>query len=252
MAAGWNRANKWITRPVVYGVLPDESSFSVSGYNNEIDETETFVRPSGGLYVFQTADTQLEVVSTSADDNSSGSGAQSIVLLYTDTSGVLYNDIIELNGLTPVQLPNLCFRVLLGNVQTVGTYGGTNSGDITIQTTAGSVEQMQIITGLGHSYNGMFYCPKGYECHIVGVFINAEVTKAVNIRIYSRSLASEDPSGGVRLVNRINNSTSTDNFILPDPVLVPEDSDLWFTAEAVGGGSSADLNISFRVLLRKK
>lgn len=74
------------------------------GRNIDVDQGSLPVSiwPEGGLYPFQVTPYQLTVVSDDANDSAAGTGAQQIQILGLDENLIRVEEIIELNGLTPV------------------------------------------------------------------------------------------------------------------------------------------------------
>src|SRR3972149_2497177 len=98
---------------VAFGAVPGHTRVSALGSNPDVD-TGTLpedVWDGGGLYPFMTAATFLEVLSSSVNDSAAGTGARTITLFGLNASYVPVNQVITLNGVTPVAIPTALFRI---------------------------------------------------------------------------------------------------------------------------------------------
>ena len=87
---------------VALGVFPNVTTLSKLGYVTNVNETEVDVWSAGGKYVFPTVAQQMEVVSSSADDVSTSTGAWTVKIWYLDSSYNEKTETVTLNGTTAV------------------------------------------------------------------------------------------------------------------------------------------------------
>lgn len=133
----------------------------ISAYTTTTDTAFAAVR--GSLYVEQVSNAQRSIVSSSASDDSAGTGARTIRLTYFDETlaGPFTEDLI-MDGTTPVNTAgsNICFIAsivvltvgsALANVDTISLKAATGGGGVTI----GSINPGDNRTQWGHHYVGL-------------------------------------------------------------------------------------------------
>jgi len=178
---------------ITSGLFTGYSIINKFGYNSDIDtgSTPEDIWEGNGLYTGfpdSTVET-ISVVSTSADDASSGTGARTIRISGLDTDYNVQSETITLNGLTPVNSVGQYRRVHTATISSVGTLG-VNQGIITVKhttTTANIFLAMQI--GRNQTNCSAYTVPAGYTAHMRNIHIASESTTANHIQgnIWTRS-----------------------------------------------------------------
>ena len=134
------------------------------GNNPDVDSgtvPET-VWSGGGQYPWMSAATALEAVSTSVQDNPTGTGAATINVPGLDANFSPLTVPVTLNGTTPVALSSNLLRVQAAAVSSRGSAavnGGTNIGDIIIRDAGGGTVRMIIPAGYGVSRSSTYTVP---------------------------------------------------------------------------------------------
>ncbi len=120
---------------------------------------------STALPVYATGEA-TEVLSSSANDTSAGTGARTVTVIYIDNDGTVDSQVVTMNGTTPVALTDTSIsRVLDFYCSSYGS-GGTSAGNITIRAVTGPINRCQILSGRSRAAPGRFTIPEGY----VGVY----------------------------------------------------------------------------------
>lgn len=138
-----------------------------SGHNPDIDTAAPEdVWEEGGALSYLTSAEQMNIVSTSADDASGGTGLRTMRVAGLDGSYAQVSEVVTLNGVSNVLTVNSYLRVLSMVGLTVGS-GETNAGDITATAaSAGTVQcRMAPAKGLGKSIH--YTIPDGKTGHVV-------------------------------------------------------------------------------------
>lgn len=128
---------------------------------------------------------QCTLVSDNANDTSAGTGARTVKVHYLDASGNYTHEIVTMNGTTPVNMTatNLRFVQQI-TVQTLGTFGGKNAGNITIYSTTTPANIFaRIVAGNNVSMSTARMVPNGYTFWLKGINISATASKPVSARI---------------------------------------------------------------------
>lgn len=151
------------------GLVPGFTPVFFRGRNPNIDTSgaRSFpidVWPAPGDvrdYPFLSAAASLQIVSTSAADAVSGTGARVALVRGLDAS---WNEVVEavaMSGTTPAPVATQMLRVNDVIVATAGT-GLTNAGTLSLSTVGGTV-LAQIAPGDGSSFSGVYSVPVGYR-----------------------------------------------------------------------------------------
>ena len=128
---------------------------------------------------------QMTIVSDNANDTSAGSGARTVKVHYLDASGNYTHEIVTLNGTTPVNTTATNIRFIQQiTVQTLGTFGGKNAGNITIYSTATPANIFaRIVAGNNVSMSSARMIPNGNTFMLKNVVVSATTSKPISIRL---------------------------------------------------------------------
>ena len=151
---------------------------------------------SSTAYTFLTSASTLEAISSNANDTSAGTGARTIMISGLDSSFNEITEVLSMNGTSATSATsNSFYRVNEVSVNTTGTYGGTNFGNITLRV-SGAGASLAYITGdetvgtssYGDSKSnlGIYSVPTGKTAFITGLRIYVEGNKSINIVLYKR------------------------------------------------------------------
>jgi hypothetical protein len=213
------------------------------------------------LYPTPSVLTNLEIVSTSANDTAAGSGALTLRISgISDVNGSWTEQEIDiaLNGLTPVALPNGMWRVFRMHVLSSGTYANSTAGShnstITLRV-AGAGATWHVINteagfGLGQTEIGVYTIPAGKTGYILNKHITTESTKSATVVLFTRESANVvvAPFGAMNLKEIERNLTGNITLNNNVPILVvPEMSDVGFMAKSIT--STTNVSVHFEILL---
>jgi hypothetical protein len=149
----------------VSGVTKGAGYFVVNkfGVNFDIDTTsipET-IWAHGGIFPFLDTGIEMDIVSTSANDNLSGTGAQKITIIYYTADNTEVTVEKDLNGLTAVLLADDVKIITRAFISQSGS-SNTNEGEINIVDRAtGLIVYQSIEISEGQTLSAVQICPKG-------------------------------------------------------------------------------------------
>ena len=152
---------------IAKGKVPGESLVEMLGRNPTTGTSfSTHWGPGGAIaYIAPTANETWEIVSTSANDTSAGTGATNVLVVYLDSDYVEKTIIAVMNGTSAVTLNADMFR--LQNIITTGV-GSTkfNEGTITVRVSGGGNIRGEIPFVIGDrgfsvSQDGIYSVPAG-------------------------------------------------------------------------------------------
>lgn len=153
------------------GLVPGATRVAALGNNPDVDTTTLpeDIWTGGGTYPWMTAATSLEVLSSSANDTSAGTGARTIVINGLDINYVPVTQTITLNGVTPVAVPTQLFRINSSLITSAGS-GKVNAGDITIRDAGGGTTRGILPVGYGMTRQAVYTVPAGFTLQIISSF----------------------------------------------------------------------------------
>jgi len=165
---------------------------TVNSINPSVGKIFEDVWDEGGIFVYPTAGETWEIVSSSVNDTSAGTGARTVEITSLDTDYVLQTEIATLNGTTPVTLSNTHFRPRIAIVQTIGS-GEVNDGNITIRVSGGGNTRLLIRAGLNNSFSGHYTVPAGTIAIILSLNQFIPKNEDVVIKHQARLVGADKP-----------------------------------------------------------
>jgi len=150
-----------------------KTHWDIWGYNADVDTGTEVVRSSGGTTVaLTTVPTTYTFVSTSANDTSGGTGANSLVVYYIDDDRKAQIGVITMNGTTPVVSAFTGLGINRISIYLAGS-GQKNAGVITCTETTGGANVAQMPLNAGTNQTTVFYTQENYTTLITPeIFIN--------------------------------------------------------------------------------
>ena len=229
---------------VAQGQVPGYSSFSVFGYNPDLDQTEESVWPDGGVVPHPTSESQLTIVSTDANDDGdpAGTGARTVYIEGLDEDYEVVSETITMNGTSGVTTTNSYLYVNQFYVVTVGS-GEANAGTITAK--VGATLYDIIAAGYNNRTTAHYCVPAGYTAYLLeGIFTAGQDSGSTGVTGY---LKQHGPDGVLRVgaVSAINNGSVKYDFA--NPYRVPEKNCIG--ASAIGSANNNLVSAYFNILL---
>jgi len=245
---------------VMKGNVPGHKMVHKFGAIKAVGGTLTPVTSSGNFPTPKVL-VDLELVSDDVNDTYLGTGARTVELSAISEVNGSWNEqkiVIQMNGTTPVALPNGVYRIIRMKLRTSGTYATqaapSHDSVITLQEVVGGAIWHTITSeggfGLGQSEIAVYTIPKKYTGYLVSKKISVEGTKAANIYLFTRHDADVDtaPYGSMNVKELERNLTGTSGIKPFSPILaIPGATDIGFMANADVGTTS--VSIDFEILL---
>lgn len=175
------------------GLLSGLSAFGTAGVNPDVDISSVpeDVWGGGGLFPYQAAAVQLEVVSSSTDDAAAGTGARSVLVLGLSSTWAQISEIVVTNGTTPVTTVNSYLRINAFRVASVGAHAsGTNVGNITLRVAGAGATQAFMGAGDGQCFRTIFTVPLGQTAFLLDAFVaivRAGTNEAIEFSFFART-----------------------------------------------------------------
>jgi len=219
---------------VALGRRQGATTWNKFGYNSDVDiGTETIWSP-GGTFSKMTAAATLSVVSTSANDDSGGTGANSVIIYGVDANWDTQTEVVTLDGTTPVITSGTWFGVNRMAIYLAGT-GEVNAGVISATATGGgSTLQAQIPTGEGSTQQSFFFVANNHQFLADFLKINAEKTSggsSPKVRFKGWVFSAVSNAKYLVFNNLMDTSVENSQQVSPSqPFIIGEKSLLYFEA----------------------
>lgn len=233
------------------GQIFGHSVVHVFGHNPDVDTSEVTIWPATGLLTHPAAPTVMKISSSSADDASTGTGAQTVYILGINGTGGYVSETVTLNGQTSVNTINSYDAIETMSVASVGT-GGVNAGIIYAGTgtvTAGvpAVPYSAIGVGDNLSLVGHWTCPTGYTGYLVYGSITCGDTSGSQYITARLKLRGQDGIVRTAAITTLGRGSVDYPFTYPVKILAGE----CITATAKGSGSNNDVSSYFQIVMIK-
>jgi hypothetical protein len=156
-------------------------TFTAFGASESIGTTEGALKQGSGTFVFPQSAQRVRVkAGGNANDTVSGTGARSIFIYGLDSDLNLRLEELDTAGASASGYTvNSYWRVFDVGVRTVGTYGGSNVGDITLQNEADQSDLIVCTAGIACNLHGAFAVPENYKGFITHVNFSVAGNKLV-------------------------------------------------------------------------
>lgn len=229
---------------VARGQITGHSSFSIFGYNPDLDTSEESVWPDGGTVPHPTIASALSIVSTDAADTSNGTGARTVYIEGLDSNYNVVSETVVLAGTTPANTTNTYLYVNNFYVATAGT-GGVNAGTITAKVDSTLYDIIAI--GYNNRTTAHYCVPAGYTAYLTTGIITAG--QASGSTAVTGFLKQHGPDGILRVgaVSTLNNGSVQYDFTYP--YAIPEKNCIGATA--IGTAANNSVSAYFNIILIK-
>lgn len=210
------------------------------GFNPAIVDALETIWDSGGLYPWQTSASIVSLVSTSADDAFGGAGAQTIKLYGLDADWNMQDEVVELDGLTPVTTTKEYLRLFRMTIPPLDSGPGQSDAQGTITASQGGTTRAQIINGNNQTLMAIYSIPAGYTGLLVHGSTGVGSGKEATVKYFVRPLNGVFNLG--YLVQLFENNEQRP-FIIPQRVNEKTDIDLRAISTAAGTSIGANFDL---------
>ena len=157
--------------------IEGQRAFFFFGHNDEVGTSYEDIHPAGGDVNWLATAGKVEVLSSDAADTALGLGTRSVEVHGLSAAGEDQDEVIAMDGVTPVESALTYIRINKVHCEDVGTYGGAHQGDITCRVTGGGAV-LSVMTGeegavnssvqygSGEANNGYWTVPLGKVLYI--------------------------------------------------------------------------------------
>ena len=239
------------------GQIPGHYGLFKFGNNSVVGDSLETIWAEGGLYSYLTAATVLKVSSSSTDDTSAGTGARTVQLYGLDGDYNEINELVTLNGQTPVNTTQSFLRIYRMVVRSAGS-GGANAGviyagtgTVTTGVPANVYASINGVTGSNQSLMALWTVPAGYTAYLLQYDVSNGTTS--NTPAVCKLILAVRPYGEVFQSKDVKSLTTgmhvEETFAIPQKIT--EKSDIEVRAVSSSNSVSFDISAAFEIVYIK-
>ncbi|MBN1549062.1 hypothetical protein JW872_00150 [Candidatus Babeliales bacterium] len=224
-----------------------ESNYKFAHYES-LTTSFADIWTNGGTYPWPTTASRVRVAAGgNAADTAGGANAQKIMVVGLDNNFNPISEEITLAGATESSYTTQSFRrIYRAYITSVGTYGATNAGIITIQNETPATLAVIGFSGIGFGQTlmSMYTVPAGKTMFLSQANAYVASSKTARLIFWKRENAgnTSSPIGAKRIMLEAYGVQGSANFATQ--IRIPEKTDVWWSgiAEAAGTEVSVDYN----------
>ena len=178
----------------------------------------------------------------SADDDSGGSGARSIIIEGLDATFMPISETIVTAGASASAPTSQSFvRIHRAYVNTVGTYTGNNAGAIEIENTTSGNVIARIEASIGQTQMSHYTIPANTNGYLVDIYTQVATSKSIDFMFFQRQNADviSAPYQGKRLIQQFQQIEFPVQIMYNTPIILPPKTDIWAEAKSNAMSASA-------------
>lgn len=231
------------------GNVPGHKLIHKFGSNANVGTTLQDIWEEGGIITWMSVAEQISVISSdTVNDIATGNGARSVLILGLDDN---FNEITETISLlsTPVLTTKSFRRINMMFVVSVGTYTGSNLGDITLTGNITNNIHAKLLIGEGRLSQSQYTIPQGKTGYILDTAITMQTGKQISVNLLCRNdshIVISPFSPTLDLHHWDGLSIPIDQDYKAQHILL-ERSDVWFNGFV--SATTAIINIDYTLLL---
>lgn len=228
---------------VAAGQVPKHRLIHKFGYNAAANDADDLVSWEAAIS-WQTSADVLDVVSTSANDDVGSTGAAKIRIFGLDADFNEIDEIVEMDGVNPVTTTKSYIRCFRAFACDVGTYHGSNIGNITISYQTTTDVAAYIPAGAGQTEQAMYTVPANHTAHLLELQVHVDASKTAQIAFKQTPNAHIVTGGGAvpmcttRSVLDFFGVVGSVAHVVKGPQQFPAKTDLWLHIADVGAAGT--------------
>ncbi len=236
---------------IVDGSVTGTSGVVKFGRNAAVGATQEDIWETGGTYTgFLTAASAVRIrAGGNAADDAAGAGARSIEVEGLDQNWNVAKETITTAGASASTATTTTFiRVYRVCVVDVGTYTGTNTGTISVETTGGAL-MATVEAGLGQTQMAIYTVPAGKTAYVASLSIYVDSNKTAQVYLWQRQNADDvsAPFTGKRIWRPFDGVSGPVDGPVAFPYVFPAKTDIW--ASGIGPSGGAGIAVEMHIAL---
>ena len=229
---------------VAKGNVQGHKVVTVSGRDLSVGSIEKDLWVGSTNFIWPTSAESWEIVSDNTNDSFGGTGANAILLTVLDSDYNEQEELVILNGTTPVTLVGSYIRLQSMLVVSAGS-SESNEGQIELRVTSGGNPRGYILPNVGESQDSFFTVPANTSAYLISALPFWPKDRDGNLIVSFRPFMPPNPP----VIQALNFPfyQSGIEIIIRAPAMIGEKSDLWLKAKASNEGT--EISLIYSILL---
>jgi hypothetical protein len=240
------------TQEVTRGTIPSAEVWNKFAYNKDIDTGSPEVIASwGGAFTYLTAASTMSVVSDSIQDDSTGTGARTVLIYGVDENQEHIIEVVTMNGTTPVVTTNSFFGINRVAIFATGT-SDVNVGTIDVTATTGGSTQAEVPAGEGTTQQAIFHVgvKKIFNASYLYINVNKITGSGSPVVTITGWTYSHVTSSKYEVFEWVIDSGVENSILMkpPEPFVISGRQILWFEATSSANNTVAHLRFGGKLI----
>jgi hypothetical protein len=237
-----------------FGLLNYQRSVRVRGRNGLVGAGgfETLWSHSANWVPAQTAETIRVAAGGDAADDAAGAGARTVDVTFLDANWEEVTETLTLAGAAASAATSVTgYRVLNAIVKDVGTYHGSNTGEIVIENSTTNDVMAHIPAGEGKVQQSIYTVPASHTMYITDIVVSVGLGNSADVKLLAVPCADDftAPTCGKFDDWGVEDFSGATPFPLETYLKFEEKTDVFFEAIRITGGGNARVSIDFKFIL---
>lgn len=221
------------------------------GLNQAVGTGNETIWEQGGVYSYLTSASTLKVSSSSAADDSAGTGVRTVEVFGLDANYNEVSETVTMDGQTGVDTTTEFLRVYRVVARSAGT-GGTNAGDIylgsgSISSGVPANKYAKILAGEGQTLMALWTVPAGYTAYIMKATFSSGTTATNKYAEVRLKVRPENEVFQTKTALTINQAMYSIEYDVP--IKVTEKSDIEVQGQVSSG--TDEIAATFTIVYKK-
>lgn len=241
----------------IFKTLPNQSWCAIGGVSGVqtgfkyasstlVSTSYVDVWPNASILSYLSSAQQVNLASTSPNDDLTGSGLEKVLIYGVDGNYDEISEEITLNGTANVLSTNSYLRVyrMRGTQSNNGANDAFNAGTITATAATAGTVQAYMATGTNNSLQSQFTVPNGKYLLASSATVTVKSGDQANVRFFVREFGKV-----FTLRFEVNIVSAADNIPFNPPIVVPPKADITARAIKIAGGGDVGVTVSYDYFL---
>jgi hypothetical protein len=237
-----------------FGYIGDQQSIRFEGINETVGagSFESIWRGTGNYVFPTTAETFGIAAGGNANDDAAGTGARSVKITFLDSNWNVTEETLATAGASASAATSVTgYRIIKAEVVEVGTYGGSNTGDIQIENTTSNQIVGFIAAGTGVAQQAVYTVPANKTLYIEVIDVSVGQSDSADVRMIATCQADDftAPYCASRFEWGVEDYAGSASFTRRTFLKFPEKTDLIMEAQRQTGSGTARVGVDVECIL---
>ena len=232
------------------GIILGQESKRKFGVNESVGNTLETIWSYGSNWIpNQVINEKLRIAAGgNAADTAAGLGAQSVVVNFLDENWLEVTETLVTAGASvSADTTANCVRLISAKVANVGTYHGSNTGDIVFELNGSGNIMGNMKAETGTTEQAILPTPANKNAFITEIFVSVGQGNSSDVKMFILKNSDDltTPFSAAITQWTLEDFSGAEPFKLDTHFKIEPKSDVWFEAEKVTGGGNARVSVDF-------